>query len=118
MGRWGMWISMWMALTMPVLLHATGAYSFTNLPAGESGAYSVVVSNRMPASATASAVLTVLPTPFLDDACKGNATNWSAFWPDWEDTSAGVIDSADHVNAGAGSVRCDTGSGFDTGVTP
>ena len=87
-----------------------------NVLLSQSGVYRVVASNPMPASATASAVLTVLPTPFPNDSCEGNATNWSAFWPDWEAASAGTSDSTEHVKEGTSSVRFDTGSGFDTGV--
>ena len=88
----------------------------SNVLVGQSGVYGVVVSNPMPASATASAILTVLPTPLPSDACEGNATNWSAFWPAWEATSASTSDSTEHVKAGASALRFDTGSGFDTGV--
>lgn len=87
-----------------------------NVLVDHSGIYSVVVSNPMPASATASAVLTVLPMPMPDDFCEGNATNWLAFRPDDEPVSVSVIDSTEHVKSGTQSMRFDTGSGFETGV--
>lgn len=88
----------------------------TNVLLGQSGIYRVVVSNAIPATISASAVLTVLPTPLPQDACEGSATNWLAFWPNWETTSATTTDSTEHVKTGSSSVRFDTGSGFDTGV--
>lgn len=94
----------------------SSSLQLSNVLVNQSGTYRVVVSNSIPASATASARITVLPTPFVPDFCEGNATNWLAFWPEWEPTTATTTDSTEHVKTGTYAVRFETGSGFDTGV--
>ena len=91
--------------------------ALSNLLVANSGLYSVTVSNPMPAGATATARLSVVPTPWLDDSCEGNAALWSSFTPEWEGAASSVSNDATHVKAGSTSIRFDTTSGFDTGVT-
>jgi subtilisin-like proprotein convertase family protein len=92
------------------------ALSLSNLIVDASGIYSVIVSNPIPAGAAASATLTVLPTPFLADACEGHAGDWVSFVPAWENATSSVANDTTRVHTGTQSVGFVTTSGFDTGV--
>ncbi len=94
----------------------SSSLSLSNLLVANSGLYGVTVSNPIPAHASASAVVTVAPTPFLGDLCEGNAADWGSFVPPWEGVASFVIDDATQFKTGSSSIRFETGSGFDTGV--
>jgi subtilisin-like proprotein convertase family protein len=81
----------------------------------QAGEYRVEVSSLLGTTISPPAVLRVLPTPFADDCAEGNAADWGTFASDHAAVS--VSNDTTRVRVGAQSVRFDTASGFDTGVT-